>query len=554
MTTQAIADYLTKQIFIEKNIVTYRSLSRHFSIHVNTAKNELATYHHNAPYQSQTCLATFFLSGTVKNASQEGYDEDVDMDSMPTASQGEEYDGDEVPQTKIMIVNERDLEAARASYEEIHSIHVYSLSPSALHDAGLLCAPTAYIRDTDKAKGKEFAATIGRVVGRGIKVGASKKKAQPPAPVAGPSKLKPAVPESKPVAKAEGKEASSAAADKAKEKPKATGKLEFFSKPKETAAIKIKKEESAVDKKKLFFSKPAAKAPSRAASVSSVKDIASTSAKEVAPAKEGNEQPARGVKRKSSVGLETRERTPENRAIASESNARAKRRVVLSDDEEDTISTRPTRRKSRASFRTESTDDSEAERKAAALMDIDDDQVERVSRVPSTNASSNERDDDDGDDSSVAAQEEDISMAEDVPAKPKVKPRKPKTVVPVGRNGLKKRKLTKTRRTVDANGYMRKEDYSDWESVEEGDEPEPAKAKAKAKPKAAAVKKEDENEEMPPPPAIEKEAPPKKAPAKPTAAATKSKPAAKTVNVKGKGQQKLNFLVRRKHKKAKAGL
>lgn len=228
-----------------------------------------------------------------------------------------------------------------------------------------------------------------------------------------------------------------------------------------------------------------------------------------------------------------------------------------------------------------------------ALMDIDDgmcrvswldlpaihswlqfffsDQVERVSRAPSTQISSNELDgnDDDGEDASSGIQDEDVSMEEEVPAKPKPKPRKPKNVIPVGRNGLKKRKVTKTRRTMDASGYMRaflfescfakqgfmlscvidKEDYSDWESVEEGDEPqpEPVKVKRKAKAKVAAVKEEEEEEEsqevLPLPPAKEKPkekepTPAKKAPAKPPTA--KAKPAAKGVPVKGK-QQTLNF-------------
>lgn len=75
--------------------------------------------------------------------------------------------------------------------------------------------------------------------------------------------------------------------------------------------------------------------------------------------------------------------------------------------------------------------------------------------MPSTNASSNEFDDDDGGDASPGIQDEDISMDEDAPkAKAKPKPRKAKAVIPIGSNGLKKKKVTKTRRTKDANGYM----------------------------------------------------------------------------------------------------
>ena len=107
-------------------------------------------------------------------------------------------------------------------------------------------------------------------------MGISKKKIQPPASVAGPSKLKPhPAPESKRTADLEAKN-KSAVADKPKEKPKPTGKLEFFSKPKAAVkevkkevkeAVTVKKEEPEVDpKKKLFFSKEPSKAPSKAPS------------------------------------------------------------------------------------------------------------------------------------------------------------------------------------------------------------------------------------------------------------------------------------------------
>ncbi|KJA27964.1 hypothetical protein HYPSUDRAFT_197528 [Hypholoma sublateritium FD-334 SS-4] len=557
MTTQAIADFLTKQLFIERNIVTYRSLSRQFSIHVNVAKNELAIFHHNAPYQSQACRATFLLNGVPRAPA---YDEDYDMEGTPNATQ-EEEGGDEVPQTQITIVNEADLEDAKASYEELISLHIYSLSPAPIHDAGLLCAPTEFVRSTDREKGPAFSIGLGRIATKGIKMGASKIKARPTAPVAGPSKLK--MPEPKGgAAKAEpSKETTNAATEKGKEKPKPTGKLSFFSKPKEPVAKPIKTEETD-SKKKLFFSRPAA--PAKAApeppapkakepTKPTSKDL--EKAKEPPKAKVDEPEPARGVKRKSSIGLEPREKSPETVPTTSKAppaapeTHRTKRRVVLSDDEDsEPVVSRPPARKVRPSFKTESAENSDAEREARALMDIDDDQVEKVSRVPSTNASSNELDDDDGGDASPGIQDEDVSMDEDAPkTKAKPKPRKPKAVIPVGRNGLKKKKVTKTRRRKDANGYMVKEDYSDWESVEEGDEAEaePPKPPVKAKTKVTKVKKEESAEiEMSPPPMKEKAKKKEPAPTKkPTVrSAPKPKPPVKgAASAKGKSQQTLNF-------------
>ena len=77
----------------------------------------------------------------------------------------------------------------------------------------------------------------------------------------------------------------------------------------------------------------------------------------------------RGIKRKSSVKLESRARTPENPAVTS--NVKLKGRVVLSDDESDTVAPLPSRRRSKVALRTESPE-REIDQAAMALMDIDD--------------------------------------------------------------------------------------------------------------------------------------------------------------------------------------
>ncbi len=52
----------------------------------------------------------------------------------------------------------------------------------------------------------------------------------------------------------------------------------------------------------------------------------------------------------------------------------------------------------------------------------------------------------------------DVEMEdEEVPkAKPRPKQRKPRKIVPVGRNGLKKKKVIRSRTTADEKGYMGK--------------------------------------------------------------------------------------------------
>lgn len=130
-----------------------------------------------------------------------------------------------------------------------------------------------------------------------MQVGAVKKKVQAPAPVAGPSKSKPiAIPEPK-VVKPEPKEKPSAAS----EKPKPTGKLNFFKKPEKAKDVpevkKIKQEEPAPEPtKKMFFSKPPAKASvvesKKPPSVKAPSSKAASPAPSVASTKSENEPPS----------------------------------------------------------------------------------------------------------------------------------------------------------------------------------------------------------------------------------------------------------------------
>lgn len=116
---------------------------------------------------------------------------------------------------------------------------------------------------------------------------------------------------------------------------------------------------------------------------------------------------------------------------------------------------------------------SERTRSLKAMMDIDDgkarllifsftyqsdvvyaiftDQVEKVVRNKKAIQESSDE---------AVGDDEDVVMADDSdvdvpPVKPK-RQRKPKKVVPVGKNGLKKRRVVKSRMTTDAKGYMGK--------------------------------------------------------------------------------------------------
>ncbi|KAJ7497996.1 DNA polymerase subunit Cdc27 [Mycena galericulata] len=466
MSTQPIRDYLTKQLLIESNIVTYRSLSRALTLHVNVAKNELADFH---AHDGQQLAATYLICGTTQSRS----DEDVDM-------RDDEDDSEDVECTQIVLVGERELESTQAQFVSIESIHVYSLSPAVIRDAGLLCTPTDIVRKLDKQKGAEMATAVGRVIAANVHIST---KPQPgwggrkaPPPVAGPSKPTTAAPTVK-------KEEDVKAKEKPKpEKPKATGKLDF-SKAK-TKPLKDEKPTKAEAKPKI-----ASRAPS----------TATIGEKVLAKIEESK----RGVKRKSALasdseGEEKVATKPTITVVKEQSSARVRRGVIISDDEEDVppqVSTRKGKGKAVAS-----TAMSQAEKNLRAMMDIDDGDVTRASRdVPS-----------EPEDEDVEMESPDVDMS-DGDSKPAPVKRKPRKVVPVGKNGLKKKRVVKSKTHIDEKGYMVTEDVSEYESVDEEEPPPPPKGKAKAKDPA-------------PPKA--KPAPPKPAPAKekskPSGGSTKS--------------------------------
>lgn len=214
---------------------------------------------------------------------------------------------------------------------------------------------------------------------------------------------------------------------------------------------------------------------------------------------------------------------------------RIKRGVILSDDEDDEAVVKPkTIRKPKAELVDDSLD---PERSVRAIMDIDDctfnpfwlfqientlmhnaEHIAQVIKVPRPGPSATKNDESEVDDGEAGekpqeSQEQDVEMDEDSDPAPKTKPRKrkEKKVMPIGRNGLKKKRVMKSRMKMDEKGYMGvyypllcphrrsaechylflvTEDYSSYESVDE--EEAEAEVKTKAKPKKAPVKRMSE--------------------------------------------------------------
>lgn len=144
--------------------------------------------------------------------------------------------------------------------------------------------------------------------------------------------------------------------------------------------------------------------------------------------------------------------------------------VILSDEEGEP---KPVKNKGKAKSRTEET---EAEKKLRAMMDIDDgtpcffirdivnltfvDEVEKVSAATRANLHMKEKEEEEEEEEErEAAAEETIhdepaSEPESIKRKPRKK--KEKKIIPVGKNGLKKKKILKSRTRIDDKGYMGK--------------------------------------------------------------------------------------------------
>ncbi|KAG1804438.1 DNA polymerase subunit Cdc27-domain-containing protein [Suillus subaureus] len=484
MTSTRAKDFLTKELFIKKNVVTFRSLSRELGIHVNDAKNELAAYLAETANTDTSSFATYMVSGQIAPLHNNG-----SLDAMDVI-----HDDDNayqsVMRSKIVLVDCDGLQRAKAQFSRIHSVYIYGLSPSVLRDAGLICQPTVSVRNTD-TKGNP--ALNGKIIGEHVK---TRKGLPKNVSAASSSKTtldarKPVVPQPSILPRkveqttAKGKQ-NEVSKDKehakplvrTKEQTKPTGKLDWSKgKNKEqeaTSGARVKDKAKPQPRQDTKISSPSAKLADKASGNS---DAGLQSMKQPI-SKVPAVEPKRAVKRKSpdpsdsDVDVEDKP-TLKDRNVMPMSNARVKKGVVVSDDDDKEVPSKSHKKITRST--------SDSERSLAAMMDIDDDQVVRASRL------SSRRPDDVVDDTGDEVDQTDVDALisslgeeEEEDVKPQAKKRKSKKVVPVGRNGLKKRRVLKSRTTTDAKGYMQTEDHSSYESASE-EEAVPAEVKRKSR-------------------------------------------------------------------------
>ncbi|TLD11821.1 DNA polymerase delta subunit 3-like [Venturia nashicola] len=144
-------EYLAVHVLNEQQLVSYRSLSRALKVHVNLAKQMLFEFHQKQNAKKPGSVhATYLITGTrippksqhpTKTESQD--DGDVVMQSSPripnsSAPQAPDDETGPTPIRSILLVKEEHLQQAKATFEHITGIHVYSLAAGGLSDLNSL--------------------------------------------------------------------------------------------------------------------------------------------------------------------------------------------------------------------------------------------------------------------------------------------------------------------------------------------------------------------------------------------------------------------------------
>ncbi|KAK8060952.1 hypothetical protein PG996_010882 [Apiospora saccharicola] len=127
-------NFLAQEILTEDKTVTYRLLSRTLKVHVNLAKQMLYEFHKTQNDRNPgSLMATYLVYGTRKSDEQ---DDDVEM--TDSVSDKDETFSEPVPTKTLQLIREETLQETLQEYEEVTSIHVYSLAPHPMKDLQFL--------------------------------------------------------------------------------------------------------------------------------------------------------------------------------------------------------------------------------------------------------------------------------------------------------------------------------------------------------------------------------------------------------------------------------
>ncbi|KAF1966083.1 hypothetical protein BU23DRAFT_560540 [Bimuria novae-zelandiae CBS 107.79] len=156
MAEESYKEYLANRVLTESQPITYRLLSRALKVNVNVAKRMLYEFYTTQTAKKPKSIhATYLIAGKKRSSEDSngsnGHDgDDTVMRSSPFMSSlpaPEEPLEKPVPKTSIVLVREEELEKTKGRFEEITSIHVYSLEPGPLENLNLLAVCNQEIVD-----------------------------------------------------------------------------------------------------------------------------------------------------------------------------------------------------------------------------------------------------------------------------------------------------------------------------------------------------------------------------------------------------------------------
>ncbi|KAJ4323197.1 CDC27 protein [Fusarium piperis] len=405
--------FLADRLLSEERPITYRVLSRALDVHVNTAKEMLYDFHkyQNASH-ANSIHATYLVYGTRSSDNKES-DGDVEMSS--SAPENESF-SETVPVTTLTLAREEELKDILADYNQVTSIHVYSLAPHPQRDLRLLSDISAQVSEYPKGEDASAASKKYGIISNPQARKRDRKGHTQAAPPANSQAIK--------------RESAS-------------------SKPAPAAKVK---DESLTAKTEAAETKPAKKEPS------------APSSKESTPAPSGSKKPAAKKGMAGSIMqsfAKAAARPPKPKPAPKEEDTS----MALSDDGEaddsDIVAS-----KSQPAVDAEEVRRKRQEREDALRKMMEDDDED-----------DNKEDSDKAEEQEDEEMEE-APEPEPEPEEPKEK--KPAEVISSTGDGRRrgKRRVMKKKRILDDQGYMVTIQEEGWESFSEEETPKPAKTPA----------------------------------------------------------------------------
>ncbi|THX65287.1 hypothetical protein D6D11_00547 [Aureobasidium pullulans] len=155
-------EYLSANVLNDGQTVSYRTLSRALRVHSNLAKQMLYDFHHSQNSKKPTTLhATYLITGRKTISLEQAEDKAVEsqhgpektMRSSPApSSPTHNHDQPEIREyqaTSILLVDQDHLDAAKSTFDQVLSIHVYSIQPGKLN---VFPTPALHVHFTANAK------------------------------------------------------------------------------------------------------------------------------------------------------------------------------------------------------------------------------------------------------------------------------------------------------------------------------------------------------------------------------------------------------------------